>query len=122
MTFPCRGRTDTWLLTEAQVAEWQATFKGVDVVDECSRALAWLRANPSKQKTARGMPRFLVAWLNREVVRMKGVKRDGAYFEPKGARPAANPTYAEAYEAARKKGHNPIESYRIAMKEIELDS
>jgi len=51
--------------TEAQVAEWRTAFPAVDVLAELRKAGAWLNANPAKRKTARGMPRFLVAWLGR---------------------------------------------------------
>jgi hypothetical protein len=35
------------------------------VQDECALAAMWLTANPSRMKTARGMPRFLNGWLSR---------------------------------------------------------
>jgi hypothetical protein len=40
---------------------YDATF----IADECKLALLWLTANPTRLKTARGMPRFLNAWLAR---------------------------------------------------------
>ena len=63
LTFPCNGTPNTWALTEAQVDEWAALYVGVDVQGECAKALAWLQAN--NRKTAKGMKRFLVGWLNR---------------------------------------------------------
>ena len=40
---------------------YDATF----IADECSLAVMWLTANPTRLKTARGMPRFLNGWLAR---------------------------------------------------------
>jgi uncharacterized protein YdaU (DUF1376 family) len=63
LTFPTLGRTEDWALTEPQLAEWQQLYAGLDVLEECRKALAWVRAN--RPKTAKGMPAFLVNWLNR---------------------------------------------------------
>lgn len=61
--FPCRGVVGEWALGAAQVETWERLFPGVDVRGECLKALAWVQANGGK--TATGMPRFLVSWLNR---------------------------------------------------------
>lgn len=66
LLFPVIGSANkTWLLSEAQVAEWVALFPGLDIRGEARKALAWLYANPGRQKTAKGMGRFLVAWFGR---------------------------------------------------------
>lgn len=52
--------------TETQVAEWSAIFPGVDVLAAMGRMKAWLKANPTKRKTRRGVERFVVSWLGRE--------------------------------------------------------
>lgn len=57
----------TWGLTAEQLESWRAAYPGVDVEGECRKALAWTEANT--RKTAIGMPRFLVSWLNRAVDR-----------------------------------------------------
>lgn len=57
----------SWRLRRVQVDEWRATYPGVDVLAECRRALAWVKANPGRRKTAKGMPKFLVSWLSRAV-------------------------------------------------------
>lgn len=64
LVFPCKGKAKTWNLSKAQVAEWQKLYS-VDVLTEARLALAWAKANPRKQKTARGMPSFLVTWLGK---------------------------------------------------------
>ncbi|HXJ70634.1 MAG TPA: hypothetical protein VNM39_17150, partial [Verrucomicrobiae bacterium] len=67
LVFPCVGTGDVkdWTLTPAQVAEWSTAFPGIDVTAECRKALAWIKANPTKRKTVRGMPAYLCKWLTR---------------------------------------------------------
>lgn len=54
-----------WILWPSQVDDWQRLYTRLDVRAECVKAWAWLDANPTRRKTARGMKRFLVGWLNR---------------------------------------------------------
>lgn len=65
LIFPTSGTVAEWGLTSDQVTEWQRLYVGVDIEGEARKALAWVRANGSK--TAKGMPAFLVNWLNRAV-------------------------------------------------------
>lgn len=68
LEFPTVGKgPKTWALTEALCAEWRELYPGLDVLGECRKALAWVNAN--HPKTARGMPAFLVGWLNRSTNR-----------------------------------------------------
>lgn len=70
LTFPTIGKDGSeWRLRRRQVDEWQVLFPGLDVLDQCRHALAWVIANPGHRKTARGMPGFLVRWFNRSVDR-----------------------------------------------------
>jgi len=43
----------------------KTTFPGLDVDYQLSKARFWLENNPSKRKTAKGIPRFLSSWLDR---------------------------------------------------------
>ena len=54
-----------WVLTNEQVNEWELLYPGLDVMEECRKAFAWIRADDKRQKTEGGMKRFLVGWLNR---------------------------------------------------------
>lgn len=63
--FPCDGKAPSWPLTEAYLAELKALFPGLDVAQQARLALAWIKANPDKRKTARGMPAFLTRWLTK---------------------------------------------------------
>jgi len=40
-------------------------YAGVDVVQEIQRAGIWEDANPTRRKTARGIPKFLTGWMER---------------------------------------------------------
>jgi hypothetical protein len=65
-TLPCVGDGPSeFVVTEEQVAAWRPAYPAVDVLGEIRKARAWLDANPSKRKTHRGCPAFLVRWLSR---------------------------------------------------------
>lgn len=61
-----RNAAAEWELRENHVAELAATFPGVDVPFQCRKALAWVKANLAKRKTANGMPDFLFRWMSKE--------------------------------------------------------
>lgn len=61
--FPCNGKQKKWSLTEQLLEEFQKAYPGLDIIDQCQRALVWLKTN--RLKTAKGMPRFLNNWLGR---------------------------------------------------------
>jgi uncharacterized protein YdaU (DUF1376 family) len=66
LTFPTSGGgPGGWDLTEAKVEEYRGSFPAVDVLAEVRKAWQWIQDNPTKKKTAGGMPRFLSSWLGR---------------------------------------------------------
>lgn len=66
LQFPVVGKGgNIWTLTADKVRELSAAFPSVDVLAESRKALAWCNANPSKQKTVRGMPAFLFRWMEK---------------------------------------------------------
>ena len=67
LTFPCVGHAKQWDLSQPQLDNWQQAYPNLDVVAECRKSLAWINTNNDRKKTAKGMPSFLVAWLNRAV-------------------------------------------------------
>jgi len=71
MEFPVVGdpKQQTWGLSQSRIDAWREAYPGIDIVQECHKARAWAIANPSKRKTARGMPSFLVRWLGNAVDR-----------------------------------------------------
>ena len=79
LTFPTVGSgAKVWHLSAKQVADWQAVYPGIDVLADCRKAHAWVLADTGKAKTARGMPTFLVKWLNRSTNSAGGHSRPGA--------------------------------------------
>jgi len=72
LSYDAIGHPGSWVLTEGQVAEWQATFTTVNVLNECRYAKAWIEANTTRRKTVRGMPSFLVRWLQRATDQRQG--------------------------------------------------
>ena len=52
-------------ITPIDLRMLEESFPGVDVPAECRAMAAWCRANPGRRKTARGIHRFINAWLLR---------------------------------------------------------
>lgn len=69
MEFGCvGGRRDsspTWQLRRSFLDELAAAYPGVDAMSEARQALLWTKANPTRRKTAAGMPEFLRRWMAR---------------------------------------------------------
>jgi len=93
LTFHCNGKVKTWDLDSKKVDEWQESFPGIDIPNECKKALQWIRDNPTKRKTARGMPKFLGGWLSRANDKYKppGSSRMDKSFD-EGVPPSRQPT------------------------------
>lgn len=82
LEYECDGTPSHWMLTEQKLGEWQRSYPHLDVRNQCQRAWQWLRDNPSKRKTANGMPRFLNGWLGREQNQGGGNGAKGAMLDP----------------------------------------
>ena len=65
LIYRTRGQIAKWALRKNQLRAWEAVYPRLDVLHECEKAWTWVEASPERRKTARGMPRFLVGWLNR---------------------------------------------------------
>jgi hypothetical protein len=65
IVFDCDGNQKKWNLTQDHVTEWQSAYPSLDIISECNKARAWVNADTSRRKTARGMKRFLVGWFGR---------------------------------------------------------
>lgn len=109
MTFPTRGEAETWDLTEPLLSEMQELYDGIDVRVECKRALAWVKANPIRRKTPRGMRTFLNGWINRSVNRGNAAFLKAGTRRP-GAPPRSDPRtdadllLQEAWQRAQERG------------------
>jgi hypothetical protein len=98
------GAPKVWPLTSTKVAEYGETFPAVDVLAESRRALQWVRDNPTKKKTAKGMPAFLHRWFGR--VQDQGgthvrENRRGVGGGAQGANPTAYRTADHQQQLAR---------------------
>ena len=50
----------------ADVDHWKQLYPAVDIRKELRKMLGWLEANPARQKTQKGIKRFVAAWLAKE--------------------------------------------------------
>ncbi len=73
MSFPVTTKPGEWTLLQAKVDEYLETFPGLDIPTALRRAKQWLIDNPRRRKTARGMPKFIFGWLEREQNRRGGI-------------------------------------------------
>jgi hypothetical protein len=53
-------------LSQSKLDEWVEAFPGVDVPRALSKASQWLRDNPTRRKTKRGIVPFLGSWLGKD--------------------------------------------------------
>jgi hypothetical protein len=54
-----------WQVPRANLAEWSKAFPAVDVEQELREMRVWSLANRENRKTARGVERFVVKWLQK---------------------------------------------------------
>jgi hypothetical protein len=66
--------------TEAQIADYAATFPAVDVPQQFREMRRWLLDNPKNRKTPQGMARFVNAWLGKEQDRGGGQRAGPSLF------------------------------------------
>jgi hypothetical protein len=84
-----------WKPTVAKVQEWQGTFPVMDLDAQLRLAGQWLKDNPAKRKTERGMHRFLFAWLERAQNSNKALPLFQPTQQPKRPDPYGNcPRYS----------------------------
>ena len=84
-----------WRPTVSKVHEWQATFPVMDLDAQLRLAGQWLKDNPAKRKTERGMHRFLFAWLERAQNSNKALPLFQPNQQPKRPDPYGNcPRYS----------------------------
>lgn len=81
VTLPTRSG-NCWPLRKQKLTEYQNTFPRLNVEAEIRKARQWLIDNPSRRKTAQGMPKFLLGWL---------MRADGKPVTPGIAQPSNTP-------------------------------
>lgn len=61
------NKNDTFFpVTQKDIEEWSNLYPAVDIDQQLRNMLGWLKSNPTKRKTMKGMPRFINSWLSRE--------------------------------------------------------
>jgi hypothetical protein len=64
--FPVVGSgSKTWALPQRVYDVLSKAYPTLPLDSEIGKAVAWCETNPTKRKTARGMPKFLNAWMER---------------------------------------------------------
>lgn len=111
LTFDCNGHTKVWHLVQGQVEAWSESYPGVDVMQEMRKAFEWSKASPRSRKTASGMMKFLVSWLNRANDDWSGgnERRQGGFGgNPRRGAAAIGPGQRYDPAGAAKRGVNDI--------------
>lgn len=81
MEFATTGTQKTWILRKAYLNFLTESYPDLDVLAECRKAKAYYDANGLK--TAQGMKKALVNWLNRAVeYRKNGKGSNGSNLRP----------------------------------------
>ena len=62
-------------ISKEQFEKWQTLYPAVDVMQELKKMDGWLNANPTRIKTAKGIPRFVNSWLARQQDKAKPTQR-----------------------------------------------
>lgn len=83
-----------WQLRASLVAELSELFPDLDIEARCRSALAWIKAEEGRRKTAKGMRKYLTGWLERDQNSGKGRNQRGSPDR------ASQPTFREI-EAAK---------------------
>lgn len=65
LTFPCAGTVATWVLSDGLLSQIKSVYPSLDVMAQCSLALAKVTSGAVPKKTAKGMPKFLFNWMDR---------------------------------------------------------
>lgn len=55
-----------YAVSAGELQEWAGTYPAVDVAQEFREMAAWLKNNPAKRKTRKGIKRFIMNWLGAE--------------------------------------------------------
>jgi hypothetical protein len=72
--FPCQGKKKTFFFVESHLDQLAGFYPSLDVRDQVGRALAWILADSSRRKTAKGVMRFLNGWMGRAADRASQTK------------------------------------------------
>lgn len=63
---PLIKRDGEFLVYSNDLAQWQDTFPGINVLQELKKIRQWNLDNPDRRKTSRGIRKHITQWLSRE--------------------------------------------------------
>ena len=63
-TLPLNDNTN-YEVTQSEIDEYSELYPAVDVKQEIRGMIGWIKANPTRRKTRRGIKRFMNSWLSR---------------------------------------------------------
>jgi hypothetical protein len=89
LDFCTRGKVRTWSLTQPEADRLAEAFPELDIIAVARKAKAWIAANPTKTKTAKGMSAFLYSWVAREQDGRPGRATTAPSRDPRVGRAAA---------------------------------
>lgn len=78
-----------YAISQEDVNEYSALYQAVDIMQELRKMVGWLKANPKRRKTIKGIKRFVNNWLSSEQDR-GGTYRNG---RSQPVPPAVDPRY-----------------------------
>ena len=87
---PLPGVQGEFPVSQVLADELQRAFPGVNIRAVLAKARAWCVTNPTKRKTAKGVPRFLNGWMERAQNSGRSSPGGGAYVSPAQRRLEAN--------------------------------
>ena len=65
-SIPLKGKTKVYEVTQSELFEMRELYPAVDVAQQIRNMIGWCKANPTRQKTASGIKRFMHQWLSKE--------------------------------------------------------
>jgi hypothetical protein len=57
---------EQWHIHQQQIDRWIERYPGVNILQQLRNMIGWCESNPTRRKTARGIARFVEAWLAKE--------------------------------------------------------
>ncbi|MDF4579352.1 helix-turn-helix domain-containing protein [Vibrio parahaemolyticus] len=63
---PLKGRDSVHQVTQSELFELRELYPAVDVAQHFRNMIGWCKANPTRQKTKRGINKFINSWLCKE--------------------------------------------------------
>ncbi len=118
LTFPIDGKPPkgskekAWHLTQDLADELKELFPSLDILAQARAALAWVKADPGRKKTARGMRTFLTGWLTKAQNRGEGRKVVGTPPPEEIASPVASQAPSQPRELTAEERKAAVEALR----------